>query len=72
MFFHSGTISTIFEDYYSLLMLQSSLFNVNITNKIPKFNGFMKLACRSRHSKEKRIFMHLYIIRNAANSKNIY
>ena len=34
-------------------MLQSSPFNVNITNKIPKFIGFMKSACRFGHSKEK-------------------
>ena len=40
------TISTIFKDYNSLLMLQSSLFNVNTTNKITKFIGFIKLACR--------------------------
>ena len=53
MSFHSATISTTFKDYNSLLMLQSSPFNVNITSKIPKFIGFMKLACRFGHSKEK-------------------
>ena len=52
MSFHSATISTIFKDYNSPLMPQSSLFNVNITNKMPKFIGFMKLACRFGHSKE--------------------
>ena len=46
--------------------------NVNITNKVPTFIGFMKLACRFGHSKEKSIFMHLYIINNVANTKNIY
>ena len=56
MSFHS-TISTIFKDYNSLLMLQSSPFNVSIANRIPKFIGFMKLACRFGHSKEK---MDLY------------
>ena len=50
MSFHS-TISTIFKDYNSLLMLQSSPFNVNITNKITKFIGLMKLACRSVQGK---------------------
>ena len=34
-------------------MLQSSPFNVNITNNIPTFIGFMKSACRFGHSKEK-------------------
>ena len=72
MSFHSVTISTIFKDYNFLLMLQSSPFKVNITNKIPKFIGFMKSACRFGHSKEKIIFMHLYIISNIANTKNIY
>ena len=71
MSFHSAIVSTIFKDYNSLLMLQSSPLNVNITNKIPKLIGFMKLACRFGHSK-KWIFMHLYIIRNIANTKNIY
>ena len=52
-------------------MLQSSPFNVNITNKIPTFIGFMKLACRLSHSKEKRDPHALYIIRNIANTKNI-
>ena len=52
-FFHSVTISTIFKDYNSLLMLQSSLFNVNITKKIPNLFAFMKSACRFGHSKEK-------------------
>ena len=33
-------------------MLQSSPFYLNITNKIPKFTGFTKLACRFGHSKE--------------------
>ena len=53
MFFLSATISTIFKDYNSLLMLQSSPFNINITNKITKFIGFMKLTCRFGQSKEK-------------------
>ena len=51
--FQSATISTIFKDYNSLLMLQSLPFNVNITNKITKFIRFMKLACRFAQSKEK-------------------
>ena len=54
--FYSATISTIFKDYNSPLMLQNSLFNVNVTNKIPKFIGFMKLACTFGHSKEKMDF----------------
>ena len=53
MNFHSATISTIFKHYNSLLMLQSSPFNVNFANKIPKFIGFMKLACRFGRYKEK-------------------
>ena len=53
MSFHLATISTIFKDYNYLLMLQSSSFNVNIINEIRKFIGFMKLACRLGHSKEK-------------------
>ena len=57
MSFHSATISTIFKDYNSLLMLQSSPFNISIASRIPKFIGFMKLACRFGHSKEK---MDLY------------
>ena len=72
MSFHLATISTIFENYDPVFILQSSSFNVNITNKIPTFIGFMKLACRFRHSKEKWVFMHLYIIRNVANTRNIY
>ena len=56
MSFHSATISTIFKELNSLLMLKSSPFNVNITNKITKFNGFMKLACSLGHSKEKKDF----------------
>ena len=58
--FHSATISTIFRDYNSLSRLQSLPFNVNITHKIPKFIGFMNLACKVGHSKEKCTFMHLY------------
>ena len=54
---HSATISPILKDYNYLLMLQSSPFNINITNRIPKFIGFMKSACRFGHSKEK---MDLY------------
>ena len=53
MSFHSATISTIFKEHSSPLMLQSSPFNVNITNKIPMFIEFMKLLCRFGHSKEK-------------------
>ena len=53
MSFHSGTIPTIFKHYNSLFMLQSSPLSVNITKKIPKFIGFMKLACRFGHYKEK-------------------
>ena len=53
MSLHSATISTIFKDYNSLLMLQSSPFKINITNKIPNFIEFMKSACRLGHSKEK-------------------
>ena len=53
MSFRSATITTIFKDYNSLLMLQRSPFNVNITNKVPKFIGFVKSACRLGHSKEK-------------------
>ena len=52
MSFHSATISTIFKYYNSLLMLQSSLFNVN-TNKIPESIGVMKFACTFSHYKEK-------------------
>ena len=52
-YFHSATISTIFKDYSSLLMFQSSLFNVVSTNKMTKFIGVMKSACRFDHSKEK-------------------
>ena len=63
MSFHSATISTIFNDYNSLLMLENLPFNVIITNKIPMFIRFIKLACRFGHSKEKWIFLHLYIIR---------
>ena len=51
--FHSATISNIFKDYNPFLMLQSSQFNVIITNKIPRFIGFMKLARRFGLSKEK-------------------
>ena len=50
---HSATISTILKDYHTLLMLQSSPFNVNITNKITTFIGFMRSARRFGHSKEK-------------------
>ena len=53
MSFHSATISTVFKDYNSFLMHQNSRFNVTITNKIPRFIGFMKLACRFGLSKEK-------------------
>ena len=53
MTFHSTAISTIFNHYNSLLMLQSSPFNVNFDNKIPKFIGFMKLACGFGNFKEK-------------------
>ena len=55
--FHSAPISTILKDYNYLLRPQSSPFNVNITNKMPKFIGFLKSACRFGHSKEK---MDLY------------
>ena len=51
--FHSATISNVFKDYNPFLMLQSSQFNVIITNKIPRFIGFMKLARRFGLSKEK-------------------
>ena len=71
MYFHSAAISTIFKDYDSLLMPQSSPFNVNITNKIPNFIRFIKLARRFGHCKEKMDLMHLYVIRNIANTKNI-
>ena len=50
--FPSATISIIFRDYCSLLMLQSSPFNVNITNKVPNFIGFMRSPYRFDHSKE--------------------
>ena len=53
--FHSATISIIFRDYNSLLMLQSSPFNVNITNKIPNFIGFMRSPYRFDHSKENNL-----------------
>ena len=53
---HAATISTIFKDYNSLLMLQSWPFNVNITNKTPRFIGFMKSACRFGPSNEKTDF----------------
>ena len=67
--FHSATISTIFNDYNSLLMLQSSRYYVNITNKITTFIGVMKSACRFGHSKEKWALVHLYIISNIGNTK---
>ena len=51
--FHLATISTIFKDYNSLLMSQSSPFNFNNTNNLPKFIGFMRSACRFGHSKVK-------------------
>ena len=51
--FHSATISNIFKYYNSLLMLQSSPFNVNFANKISEFIGVMKLACTFGHYKEK-------------------
>ena len=60
MSFHSATISTIFKDYNSLLMLQSSPFNVNITSKIPKFIRFLKFAFKFGHSKEK-MDLHAYL-----------
>ena len=60
MSFHSAIISTIFKDYNSLLMLWSSPFVVNFTNKIPKFIGFMKVACRFGPSK-KKIDLHTYL-----------
>ena len=53
MTFHSATISTIFKHNNCLLVLQSSPFNVNFANKIPKFIEFMKLACRFGHYNEK-------------------
>ena len=53
MNFHSAAISTIFKRYSSLLMLQSSPFNVNFANKTPKFIRFMKLVCIFGHYKEK-------------------
>ena len=53
MSFHAATISTIFKDYNYLLMLLSSPFKVNITNKIAKLIRFMKSACRFGHSKGK-------------------
>ena len=53
MSFYSATISTIFKGYNSFLMLQSSLFNHNITNKIPKFIERMNSAYRFGHSMEK-------------------
>ena len=52
MSFHSATISTISKDYNSLLMLQIPPFNVNITNKITKFIGYIKLVCKFSQSKE--------------------
>ena len=52
MSFPSAITSTIFKEYNSLLILLSSPFNFNITNKITKFIGFMKLACRFGQSKE--------------------
>ena len=54
MSFHSATISTIFKYYDSLLMLQSSPFNVNFANKIPEFIGIMNLACKFGHYKERK------------------
>ena len=58
MCLHSATISTISMDYNSLLMLQSSPFNINITDKITKFIVFMKSACRFGHIKEKKMDLH--------------
>ena len=71
-FFIEKLFLLFFKDYNSLLMLQSSQFKVNITSKIPKFIGFIKSASRFGHSKENRVFMHLYIISNIANTKKIY
>ena len=58
--FHLATVSTIFRDYNSLLMLQSSLFNVIIINKISKFIGFMKSPYRFGLSKEKNGFSCIF------------
>ena len=73
MSFHSATISTIFKHYNSLLILQNSPFNVNITNKIPKYIGFMKLACRFGDYNEK-MDLHAFFTSSGifANTKNIY
>ena len=71
-FFIEQLFLLFFKDYNSLLMLQSSQFKVNITSKILKFIGFIKSASRFGHSKENRVFMHLYIISNIANTKKIY
>ena len=60
MSFHSATITTIFKDYNSLLILQSSPFNVNITNKIRKFIQLMKLTCRFGLSKEMDLHASLH------------
>ena len=38
---------------YSLLMLKSWPFKINIINKMPKFFRFMRSKCRFSHSKEK-------------------
>ena len=70
--FYSATISTIFKDYNSPLMLQNSLFNVNVTNKIPKFIGFMKLACMLGHSKEKMDFHASLHHQQYCQHQNIY
>ena len=62
--FHSASICTIFQDYNSLLWMQSSPFNFNITNKIPKFIGLMKLGSGFGHLKEKTDLHAFYIMGN--------
>ena len=67
---HSASICTIFQDYNSLLWMHSSPFNFNITNKIPKFIGLMKLAYRFGHLKERTDFHDFTSWGIIANTKN--
>ena len=77
MSFHIATISRnyFYSNYFYYIQgLKFSFdapklsFNVNITNNIPKFIEFPKSACR----KNIGLYASLYIIRNHANTKNIY
>ena len=60
MSFHPATISTIFKDYNSLLML-------HVTNKIPNFIGFMDLHA-SLHYQEYCQY-HKYLLKLSEGRK---